>query len=383
MKIIADSALALLGELFSPFGELVIRPGRDIEPADVADADILLVRSITRVDERLLRNSPVRFVGTATSGVDHVDRDYLAARGIAFADAPGCNARAVVEYVLSVLCICRPGWRGETVGILGCGHVGGSLYRCLRGLGVTCRVHDPLLPAGQIPDLMPFAAVLQADILCLHTPLTHGGEHPTLHLIDAAVLAALRPGSLLINAGRGAVIDNRALRQHLAAGANLQVALDVWEGEPNIDVDLLKLVTLGTPHIAGYSREGKERGSLMIRDALCRWLGRGGAPHRDLKDPPRALAAAASFEETLLAVYDVRNEHRRMRAAMVGQQGNETDRLDAASGAGGGPGVKAVFDGLRRAAAERREFSAYRITGADAELARALAVVGLNAGPGG
>ncbi|MGK2914953.1 MAG: 4-phosphoerythronate dehydrogenase [Porticoccaceae bacterium] len=367
MKIVADSAMSQVVELFSPFGEVVTSPGRAIGPADVATADILLVRSVTVVDEPLLRDSAIRFVGSATSGTDHVDLEYLRTKGIAFASAPGCNAQAVVEYVLSVLCGCRPGWRSESIGIIGCGNVGRRLYQALRGLGVTCRVYDPFLPAGAIADLASLDEVLNADILCLHTPLTRTGQHPTFHLIDGLVLARLRPGALLINAGRGAVVDGEALLRHLQSDADLQVALDVWETEPDINIELLRRVILGTPHIAGYSREGRLRGSLMVRAALCQWLGTP-LPTSGVVEVPRLLLlpSGTSVSDLVLAAYDARIDHRRMVAAIV-----------AATACDGNVG--AVFDRLRTAALDRREFSGYRPEGVDAELAPALVAAGFSA----
>lgn len=362
LQIVADSAMPLVAELFAPFGEIRLLPGRDIGPADVAAADVLLVRSITRVDRHLLADSPVSFVGSATIGVDHVDLDYLAARAIAFANAPGCNAQAVVEYVLSALCACRPGWRGQTVGILGGGNVGGRLYRCLRALGVEARIHDPLLGARSDLDLASFADVLTSDILSLHTPLTRAGAHPTFHLIDARALAALKPGALLINTARGSVIDNGDLANRLRGGADLQVVLDVWESEPNIDTELLQRVALGTPHIAGYSREGRVRGTLMVRDALCRWLGIP-APTAPAAAAPvtRQLQAGDDLATAVLGTLDVRDDHRRMMDALA---------PDAVA-------VGPVFDRLRRTTPERHEFSHYRIDGAaTTELQRELAAVG-------
>lgn len=361
MKIVADSAMPLVAELFSSFGEVITLPGREIRAADVADADVLLVRSVTLVGQRLLGNSPIRFVGSATSGVDHVDLGCLSARGIVFANAPGCNAQAVVEYVLSVLCGCRPGWRGESFGIIGCGSVGRRLYQCLRALSVHCRVYDPLLPAEGNPDLVAFDEVLQADILCLHTPLTVNGTHPTFHLLDSFALPRLRRGAMLINAGRGAVVDNRALLERLRSGADLQVVLDVWEAEPAIDVELLNLVALGTPHVAGYSHEGRLKGTLMVHDAFCRWLGVspitvGVAEARQSLVP----GPVAGLGEAVLSAYDARIDHRRMVAAM-----------NARGGASG-----TTFDALRGAALDRREFSHYRIESADPDLAQALAAVG-------
>lgn len=272
MKIIADENMTAVEALFSPYGEIELVPGRTLEKVQLADCDALLVRSVTRVDRELLDGSAVRFVGSATIGTDHIDHDYLKAAGIAFAHAPGCNAEAVVDYVLAVLFeVHESSWFDKTVAIVGCGNVGSRLYGRLRNLGVKCICYDPFLDDSEQPGLCDFEDLPSADILCLHTPLTTDGPYPTYHLCDAQFLAALKPGSLLINAGRGAVIDNEALLPLLEAG-QLKAVLDVWEDEPNITRRLADAVTLGSPHIAGYSLEGRLRGTLMIERAFSRWI---------------------------------------------------------------------------------------------------------------
>lgn len=367
MKIVADANMPLLDTLFGAHGEVLALPGRAITPAVVRDAQVLLVRSVTRVDAALLDGSAVRFVGSATSGCDHLDLPWLARAGIRCAHAPGCNAGAVVQYLLAVFCALRPQWRRLTVGILGCGAVGGRLRRLLDGLGVRCLVRDPLLPPGALAAPAGLDELLAgADILCLHVPLTRQGPYATHHLLDAGRLARLKPGCLLINAARGAVIDNAALRALLAAGGELSAALDVWEGEPGIDLDLWRLVALGTPHIAGYSREGRENGSRAVHAAFCAWLGLPPPPPL----PPssqQVLKLAGGGDvlgEAVLATFDVRAEARRMAAALAGA-----------------PAPGAAFDALRRNCPERREFEHYRVLADCApEIARDLRLLGFSVG---
>ena len=275
MKIIVDQNIPLAEALFGDMGTLLRLPGREITAADCRDADILLVRSITPVNEALLKGSRVKFVGSCTIGVDHLDREYLHEQGIHWASAPGCNANAVVQYVLSAMAHAQPQWLGKRVGIIGCGNIGRRLYQRLVALGVDCCCYDPFLADAKDNSglrLVSFEEVLKADIISCHTPLTQDGPHPTYHLLGEAELRQLSTDTLLMNSGRGPVIDNRALSQVLASHP-LKVVLDVWEQEPDIDIALLQQVTLATPHIAGYSLEGKEQGSWMIYQALCQFLG--------------------------------------------------------------------------------------------------------------
>jgi erythronate-4-phosphate dehydrogenase len=347
MKILADENMPLVREWFGRHGEVLTRPGRTIDANAVREVDVLLVRSVTRVDAALLAGSRVKFVGSATSGYDHIDRDGLAAAGIHFAHAPGCNAGAVVQYVLSVCCALRPDWRRRVIGIVGCGAVGGRLYSVLTALGVSCRVHDPLRPDREnIPDLIDLVEVIRAaDILCLHTPLTHTGPFPTFHMVDDRVLAALKPGCLLINAARGAVVDNAALRQRLTTATGLTVALDVWEGEPAIDPDLCQRVAIASPHIAGYSQEGRVNGTRAVYEAFCAW--RGVPPIPPVSEAPQPLVLPSGLDplaDAVLATFDVRAEHRRMATAIAS-----------------GVAIAEVFDQLRRTSPERREFGHFQI----------------------
>ena len=380
MKIVADENIPLVNECFGDLGEIVRLPGRAMRQADLQGADVLLVRSVTEVNEQLLRDTPVRFVGTCTIGVDHLDTDYLDGSGIGWSSAPGCNANSVVEYVYAALAHLGADWVGKTVGIVGCGNVGGELYRRLRGQGVACRVYDPFLAPSQVTDLTSLETVLASDVVCLHTPLTRTGDFPSHHLIGAEQLRRLKPGAILLNAGRGPVIDNQALLAHLDRGADLRVVLDVWEPEPDISRPLLAKVALGTPHIAGYSYDGKMQGTFMIYEALCRHL--GISQDKDLvslkppvADPQRALSAQAleeggvwaSIQALIPQVYAIAEDDRRLRELAA--------RADKGAEAFG-PG----FDRLRKEYPRRREFSNYRVTGSEgAETSERLQALGFQA----
>jgi erythronate-4-phosphate dehydrogenase len=363
LTIVADENMPNLQRLFGACGNITALPGRAICADDLVDCDILLVRSVTRVDAALLAASPVQFVGSATIGTDHIDRDYLASRQIAFAHAPGCNAASVVQYDLAALALLRPGWRSARIGVLGGGNVGSRVAAQLAALGAAVVVCDPLLrqtDSGQ--RLVGLESLLGCDIVLLHAPLTTTGSHPTHHLIGAAELAALRSGALLLNAGRGGVIDNRALLEFLQGGAALTVALDVWEDEPQINHELVEQVALATPHIAGYSDQGRSNGSAMVAAELYSYLGLAIGALGEQRPAPLALGEMTDLNTAIIASYDPRQDDRRLRAALAGCR-------DAA-------GRAAAFDQLRRDYPKRLEFDHFSVASGQPGLRSALAAVG-------
>ena len=278
MLIVADENIPLIEEFFADFGEIRRFPGRQISRADVHDADILLVRSVTKVDRDLLEGSAVRFVGTCTIGTDHLALDYFQQAGIQWSSAPGCNARGVVDYVLGSLLTLAEiegvDLTQRTYGVIGAGEVGGRLVNVLRALGLNVLVCDPVRQAVEGGDYVSLEHIIEhCDVLSLHTPLDKTGDYPTWHLFDQQRLEQLKPGTWLINASRGPVIDNAVLRTVLTRREDLQAVLDVWEDEPQVDVELADLCVLATPHIAGHSLDGKQRGTAQIYQALCDFLG--------------------------------------------------------------------------------------------------------------
>ena len=274
MRIIADANIPFVRECFSSVGDVQVLSGRDIVPQVVANADALLVRSITPVNEQLLRGSTVRFVGTATIGFDHVDVAYLERNGIGFASAPGSNANSAAEYIIAALLeVARRreiSLEGKSIGIIGVGNVGSRVARKCEALGMRVLRNDPPLQrrTGD-PIYVPVDALYDCDFITIHTPLTREGIDKTYHLADAGFFSHLKSGAVFVNASRGAVADSGALKAAIRAGRLQAVVLDVWEGEPNIDVELLGMVDLATPHIAGYSFDGKVAGMIMIYRALC------------------------------------------------------------------------------------------------------------------
>ncbi|MFO7447000.1 MAG: 4-phosphoerythronate dehydrogenase [Ignavibacteriaceae bacterium] len=277
MKIIVDENIAFANEAFSQFGEVVLLHGRKINNEILNNADVLIVRSITNVNKDLLENSSVKFVGTATIGIDHIDLDYLHKNNIQFTDAKGCNADAVAEYVFTALtCLAVQndiGLEGKTLGVAGVGNIGSRVVRLAENAGLKVLKNDPPVQRKTgSNDFVTFNEILKADIITLHVPLNTKGIDKTVHLLNSEILSQLKDGAILINASRGQVTDNKALLE-VIDNKKLQVVLDVWENEPAINNNLLEKVKIGTPHIAGYSLEGKVNGTKIIYDALCKYYG--------------------------------------------------------------------------------------------------------------
>lgn len=276
MKIVADRDIYNVTELFSSFGELDLLPGRDIGPEHIEDADALLVRTTTPVNSDLLKNSTVRFVGSASAGVDHLDIKWLDNNAIQYCHAPGCNADAVVDYFFSAIALLAEKnswqWLDKTVGIVGCGNVGSRLANRLTALGLPFAVYDPFLDNAHnhAAHFKSFDEVMQCEIVTLHTPLTSTGAYPTYHLINEQIMESLSSNTILVNAARGAVVDNKALDAALKQRPDIKVVLDVWEDEPGINTSLLNKVSLGTPHIAGYSEKGKLRATQSVLEGFCK-----------------------------------------------------------------------------------------------------------------
>ncbi|MBA6292006.1 4-phosphoerythronate dehydrogenase [Colwellia sp. MB3u-70] len=354
MNIFYDENMPFAAEFFADLGVLTPFSGRDLSAADISDADVLLVRSITKVNEALLQdNKNLSFVGTATIGVDHIDQDYLAERGVNFYSAPGCNAVSVAEYVLSALVVLAERYlitlSGLTVGIVGAGNTGSRLSEKLTALNIKHVLCDPLL-AENSADKRNFVELEQAlncDVVSLHVPLTRTGPHATYHLLDAGRLAQFKANQILINACRGEVIDNAALLKIKQQGHTLKLVLDVWENEPKILSALIAYCDISTAHIAGYSLEGKARGTEILYRALCRQL--DILPNKQLADflPISAIGTIEikqEFDEILLnqlvkMVYDVRRDDAIFRQ-QIKLQG---------------------FDHIRKTYPTRREFSSITV----------------------
>ncbi len=302
MKIVADGNIPFVRECFSSIGEVKVVDGRQITPESVHDVDILLVRSITPVNEKLLAGSKVKFVATATIGFEHVDVDYLKSRNISFASAPGSNANSVAEYIVAALLSVGTKHKitleGKSIGIVGVGNVGSNVAKKCLALGMRVKLNDPPLSrqTGD-PKYQPLQELFGCDFITLHTPLTFEGGDKTFHLAEEKFFASLKPGCVFINTSRGGVHDTVALK---AAIRNKKVGatiLDVWENEPNIDCELLRAVDISTPHIAGYSLDGKIVGMIMIYKDACEYF-RLEPKYRISKDfPPSPIVPQITIEK--------------------------------------------------------------------------------------
>lgn len=372
MKILVDENMPYARELFGRTGEVIAVPGRPVPAEALAEADALMVRSVTKVNEALLGGKAIKFVGTATAGTDHIDEDFLTRAGIGFSAAPGCNAIAVVEYVFSALLMLaeRDGFQltDRTVGIVGVGNVGGRLQKRLEALGIKTLLCDPpRADRGEPGDFCSLETlVAQADVLTFHTPLYQDGPYQTLHMADEALLQALKPGTILINACRGPVVDNAALLQVLKQRRDLSVVLDVWEPEPDLNVDLLERVDIGTAHIAGYTLEGKARGTTQVFEAWTRFIGQAQQVALETLLPAPEFGRISlhgpldqpTLKRLAHLVYDVRRDDAPLRK-VAGQPGE--------------------FDRLRKQYLERREWSSLRVECDDADAAALLQKLGFNA----
>ena len=367
MRIWVDENIPQGRDAFGAHGEVISFAGRALSRRDLAAADALLVRSVTRVDAALLEGTPVRFVGSATIGTDHVDLEYLRARGIGFSAAPGSNANSVAEYLAAALAWLqvKKQWplAGKVMGLVGYGHVGRLAARAAEAVGMTVLKCDPPLraaaavgaPVGGREEFLDLEDLLaRSDAISLHVPLTRDGPCPTYHLVNSDFFARLGRPITLINTCRGDVVREADLRAALEAGRVRHLVLDVFAGEPRIDPGLCAAADLITPHIAGYSLPGKLNGTAQVAAAFRAWfgLGRPWTPARpppenpDIDYAPFATRAEADFLYHCLArAYDINADDARLRAALAS--------ADPAAG----------FDRMRRHYPVRHEFAAYRIVG--------------------
>lgn len=378
MIVVADQNIPQVEEAFASLGEVRLVEGRSLSPEAIRDADVLLVRSVTRVGEALLAGSKVRFVGTATIGTDHLDQDFLRDAGIAWTSAAGSNANSVAEYVIAAI-LTVAGRRNrdladKTLGIVGQGNIGSRLARLAPALGMRVLANDPPLERSKVPgNWMNLPELLaDADFVTCHVPLIRSGQDKTVHLIGPRELAQMKPEAVLVNTSRGPVVDNSALLESLDKGQIGGAVLDVWEGEPDIRCDLLERVDLGTPHIAGYSIDGKLNGTVLMLRAVCRDLGRlpEWAPSLPLPEEPEIRLGDAPRQEALCKA--VHHAYPITRDDLSLRMGLSLARSE----------WPAYFDGLRKNYPVRLEFPHYRVSGRKQEAGtlEALRVLGFGGG---
>jgi erythronate-4-phosphate dehydrogenase len=366
MKIVVDQNIRAAESTFGRNGELTVLDGRKICAEDLKDADVLIIRTTTRVDKQLLQGSHVGFVGTTSVGTDHLDIDWLEQQGIAWASAPGCNADSAAQYTLAMIWLAceRLGLKlaDQRVGIIGRGNVGSRVQQLLTGLGVETVANDPPLADLGEPGLVSLEQALAQDIVSLHVPLNRGGAHPTYRFIASEQLARMSDRALLVNAARGDVVDGNALMAELE-NSRIHAALDVWPGEPLFSGELLDSTTVATPHIAGYSDDGKRNGTHIVYRAFCEWAGlQAPEPGKSSAGPLKLDISLA--ENAISKALDA--------TCFVGLHDGEMRALSCLD-----PAHRAIeFDRLRREYPPRRDFHAWSIKCPDSKMAQVLGRLG-------
>ncbi|MCX7726273.1 MAG: 4-phosphoerythronate dehydrogenase [Chitinispirillaceae bacterium] len=357
MKIVIDENIPFAEKLFSQFGEIELLPGRSITSNHLKNADALIVRSVTKVNRELLEGTKVKFVGSATTGIDHVDLKYLEENFIGFAYAPGSNAESVAEYILSAICLISKEHKKKpkdfTIGIIGVGNIGSRVFKYASLLGMRALLCDP--PKKRITKsniYLPLEEVLkESDIITLHVPYTTVGEDKTDNMVEKSFLSRMKKGASFVNTSRGKIVNENDLIANRDKIDKLVV--DVWCNEPAINIDLLKLCDIATPHIAGYSYEGKVRGSIAIYEALCAYF---------FKEPKKILIEellTPSSEKETIDIIDREDPilYAILQAYNIEKDSKEMKKIVSLNK----KDVPFFFDNLRRNYPRRREFSSYAI----------------------
>lgn len=364
MKIVADNKIPYLKGLLEPYADVVYRPGKEICKDDLIDADALLIRTRTVCDRTLLEGTNVRFIGTATIGFDHIDTDYCTAKNIKWVNAPGCNSRAVAQYVTS----CILGFSRKynfnpsekTIGIVGVGQCGQKVERCARLLGMDVLLNDPprARNEGEKNFIHMDRILTDCDIITLHTALEKEGPDKTWHMADDHFFSKLKKPIFLINTARGGVVDTDALKRAIKAGKVIDCAIDCWEHEPDIDLELLEKALIATPHIAGYSSDGKANATRTIVEQLNLFL--------DLKMPSKITLELPVPDEPVLKIH--KNSPHKIASALLYAYDpiKDTELLKKSP---------SEFEEIRGKYVFRREYKAFRILNLaenEAELLRAF-----------
>ena len=329
MKLIIDDKIPYIRGAFEGVAEVVYLPGSKTTPEIVRDADAIVTRTRTICNEKLLAGSLVKFIATATIGFDHIDTDYCEANGIQWTNAPGCNSKSVEQYIASTIMVLaeKNGWNlsEKTIGVVGVGNVGSKVARICEIFGMKVLLNDPPRERAEGSEKFVSLEIIQneADIIALHVPLNMKGEDATYHLGNESFLNALKKKPVLINSCRGEVIENNAVKAALKSGQLSGFVCDCWENEPDLDLELLSLTEIATPHIAGYSKDGKATGTLMSVQAISKYFGLGlenwqPTGVEEPKEPVFEIDGAGLTEQQILSkailhTYDIRNDDRDFR----------------------------------------------------------------------
>ena len=310
-KIVIDDKIPYIKETISKLtNRAVYIPGNMIGNDDIRDADALIIRTRTHCDAQLLKGSNVKFVATATIGYDHIDTNFMEQAGIKWINCPGCNASSVAQYIDAVLTLIKTekhiDIQKQTIGIVGCGHVGRKVVEVARRKGMNILICDP--PRSDAEGEKGFVSMEQiakeADIITFHVPLTKEGRYPTYHLANETLFDSLSKRPIIINSSRGAVVDNEALLYAINYNKVKDAVIDTWENEPNINKELLKRVWIGTPHIAGYSADGKTNADNMVISALCEFFSLPKQPAICPPEIPNADLCPKNEDERTLFLYN-------------------------------------------------------------------------------
>lgn len=329
MKIIIDNKIPYIRGAFEQVAEVIYLPGSKTTPEIVKDADAIITRTRTICNQELLEGSKVKFIATATIGFDHIDTDYCEKAGIQWTNAPGCNAESVNQYIASALFSWsmknRTELAGKTIGIVGVGQVGSRVAKTCETIGMKVLLNDPPRERAEGSDIFTDLKTIQqeADIITFHVPLNMAGEDATFHLANAEFLAGLKKQPLLINSCRGEVFDTEAIKAANKLGLISGLVIDCWENEPDLDLELLKMADYGTPHIAGYSKDGKANGTMMSVLAVSRFfnLGLDDWKPSGVEPPENSIICTdgkqrreySILAEVILSTYDIENDDNELR----------------------------------------------------------------------
>ena len=333
MKIVIDDKIPFIRGVFEPFGEVVYLPGKETTAEDVKDADAIITRTRTKCDASLLEGSSVKVIASATIGYDHIDTRWCESHGVVWQNAPGCNSWSVKQYITALLLTVadrrKLRLQDMTLGVIGVGNVGSKVAEAASLIGMKVLLNDPPRARREGPSaFVPLDTLIsRSDIITVHVPLEKEGPDATWHLFDAGRLSSLSPGQILINSSRGPVVDNKALKSALQAGTLGGACLDVWEGEPDLDPELVSLLDIGTPHIAGYSADGKANGTTAAVRAVAGVLGLPLTQWSVPSVPPPSQTLSFSIDahgkslqqvltEAVLHTYDISADSERLRSSL-------------------------------------------------------------------